>query len=76
MDNLEIGKIGESQAEELLKSNGYSILEKNYSIQEGEIDIIAKRKKAICFIEVKTSLETHRADFLPEALSCVSLACF
>ena len=66
MDNLDVGKIGESRAEELLKSKGYSILEKNYNIPGGEIDIITRRGRTICFIEVKTSLETRRADFLPE----------
>lgn len=54
MKNLELGKIGEEKAIEFLKKNGYKIIEKNYRTKIGEIDIIAKRKKEIIFIEVKT----------------------
>ena len=36
-----------------LKFKGYKILERRYKTNVGEIDIIARRKKTICFIEVK-----------------------
>ena len=37
-----------------LKKNGYKIIEQNYRNQMGEIDIIAKEKKTIVFVEVKS----------------------
>ncbi len=37
-----------------LKKNGYKIIEQNYRNQIGEIDIIARDKKTIVFVEVKS----------------------
>jgi len=47
------GKESESIAVRYLKRNGYKILEQNYRNQLGEIDIIAKDKKTLVFVEVK-----------------------
>lgn len=52
--NLDFGKAGENRAEVFLKHNGYKILVRNYRTKLGEIDIIAKDKNTVCFIEVKT----------------------
>ena len=52
--NIEIGRKGESIAIDYLLRKGYTILEKNYSYRRFEIDIIAKQKDTIIFIEVKT----------------------
>lgn len=49
-----IGKIGEDIAESYLIKNNYEIIERNFSCRQGEIDIIAKYKNEIIFIEVKT----------------------
>ena len=49
-----IGKSGEAAAVRFLKKTGYKILEQNYRTQLGEIDIIAKDRQTIVFIEVKT----------------------
>jgi putative endonuclease len=48
-----IGNIGEDIACEYLKKIGYKILERNFRIRGGEIDIIAKDKDTLVFVEVK-----------------------
>ncbi len=50
----EIGKIGEDLASKYLEAAGYIIIERNFLARQGEIDIIAKDKKELVFIEVKT----------------------
>lgn len=54
--HLYLGKSGEETAVGLLKENGYKVLSRNYKSKLGEIDIIARDKDTICFIEVKTRL--------------------
>ena len=49
----EIGKQKEALACELLKINGYQIIERNFSCRLGEIDIIARDGKYLVFVEVK-----------------------
>jgi putative endonuclease len=56
--NIELGRTGEQAAVQFLKSNGYNIISTNYHTRLGQIDIIAKDKDAICFVEVKTR-RTH-----------------
>ena len=49
------GKTGEDIAEQYLVKNGYKILERNIHFSRNcEIDIIAKDKDTVVFIEVKT----------------------
>ncbi len=47
------GKKGEDLAEEYLKENNYEILERNFLCKQGEIDIIAKDKNYLVFVEIK-----------------------
>lgn len=49
-----IGVKGENIAAEYLQEKGYTILERNYRKQYGEVDIIATHKNTLVFIEVKT----------------------
>ena len=48
------GEKGEALAAKYLKKNGYKIIEQNYRTPLGEIDIIAKEKNTIVFVEVKS----------------------
>ena len=50
----QFGKKSEDLAAWYLKKNGYKILEQNYRTQLGEIDIIARDKKTLVFVEVKS----------------------
>ena len=54
MKRRETGAIGEKIACDFLGKNGYVILETNYRCRDGEIDIIAKQKETLVFIEVRT----------------------
>ncbi|KPJ74724.1 MAG: hypothetical protein AMJ54_16685 [Deltaproteobacteria bacterium SG8_13] len=47
------GRNSEALAARHLKLCGYRILEQNYRTRHGEIDIIARDKDAIVFVEVK-----------------------
>ncbi len=59
MKRRDVGILGEKLAKDFLKKRGYRIWETNYRCPEGEIDIIAKHKDFLVFVEVrtKTSLE-------------------
>ena len=50
----EIGKSGEDIATKYLEELGYTIIERNFVAMQGEIDIVARDKKELVFIEVKT----------------------
>jgi len=54
MNKRAAGTSGESAACEALKRAGLTILERNWRRPTGEIDIIAKDRHTIAFIEVKT----------------------
>lgn len=59
MKRRDTGILGEKLAKNFLKKRGYRILETNYRYPNGEIDIVARHKEYLVFIEVrtKTSLE-------------------
>ena len=53
--NRQIGAFGEATIARYLQSRGYDILDRNWRIREGEIDIIACSSEGLLhFIEVKT----------------------
>ncbi len=56
--NSVLGKKGESIAADYLEKNNYTILQINYKIRYGEIDVIAidnsQKEKVLVFVEVKT----------------------
>ena len=49
-----IGDRCEEVAIRFLQQNGYTIIEKNFVLNHGEIDIVAKENETLVFIEVKT----------------------
>jgi len=49
-----LGASGEDIAEKFLTDRGYYILERNFRLKFGEIDILAKDKNTIVIVEVKT----------------------
>ena len=50
----ELGNSGEEIACKYLQNKGYAIIKRNFYCKQGEIDIIAKYKNEMVFIEVKT----------------------
>lgn len=50
------GTTGEQYAAEYLLKLGYTILERNFRIRLGELDIIAQKNNTIYFCEVKTRI--------------------
>ncbi|MBM4433161.1 MAG: YraN family protein [Chloroflexi bacterium] len=54
MKRKDTGALGEKLAQNFLKKRGYKILETNYRCPEGEIDIIARQKDYLVFIEVRS----------------------
>lgn len=53
-EKRKFGNLGENIACKFLKSKGFEIVERNYLVRVGELDIIAEKKGVINFIEVKT----------------------
>ena len=52
--NLEIGYLGEIIAKKYLQNKGYHIVEENYRNKYAEIDLIARNKSILIFVEVRT----------------------
>ena len=69
-ENLSLGARGEKAATNYLKKCGYKILEINFynkvGRRLGEIDIIAKDKLELVFVEVKTRISSQTSQTLPE----------
>jgi putative endonuclease len=51
--NRSVGERGEAIAEAYLRGQGFTILEKNYRCKSGEVDIVARERDTIVFVEVK-----------------------
>lgn len=50
----ERGRRAEDLAAVYLRERGYRILELNYRIRQGEIDIVALQGEILCFVEVRS----------------------
>jgi len=51
---LDTGRRGEEIAKEYLEKKGYKIIEQNYKTKYAEIDLIARQKEDLVFVEVRT----------------------
>ena len=56
-----LGRKGESHAARYLAAKGFRILAKNLATPVGEIDILARYKEFLVFVEVKTRLSEEQA---------------
>lgn len=54
LSRIRTGKRGEDIAVDYLRKLGYQIMERNYRCPLGEIDIVARDKDVLVFIEVKS----------------------
>jgi putative endonuclease len=50
----QIGKLGEEIAAKYLLDKGYQLLDQNFNVKYGEIDLVALDKDCVVFVEVKT----------------------
>ena len=64
-----VGKFGEDVACMFLKKHGYRVVERNYLRKWGELDIVAKKAKKLCFVEVKT-VSCEMPDKVSKNVSC------
>ena len=63
-----IGRQGEELAAAYLESRGMRVIERNFRVQGGEIDLIAEDGRYLAFVEVKTCLlYTSRGEDFPHA---------
>ena len=55
--NLETGRLGETIAKKYLQAKGYDIIAQNYKTKYAEIDLIARHKGILVFVEVRTKIK-------------------
>ncbi len=68
MNNTKVGNHVEELACKFLQQHGYKILERNFRIRGGEIDIVAKVGEEIVFVEVKARY-SHEYGLPSEAIT-------
>jgi putative endonuclease len=54
MERTRKGRQAEDLAAGFLRERGYRVLERNYRIREGELDLIAEDGDTLCFVEVRS----------------------
>ena len=62
LNTRKTGDRGEALARGYLARRGYEILESNYRTRYGEIDLVARRKETLVFVEVKLRRNTNFGD--------------
>jgi len=61
---VELGRMGEEIASWFLEEKGYLIIKRNYMIGHSDIDILARDKEFLVFVEVRTKSKNDRG--MPE----------
>ncbi len=61
----ETGVNGEQEAAKFLEGKGYTILHRNWSFKQMEVDLIAQKGDYLVFVEVKTR-DSHRFGYPEE----------
>jgi putative endonuclease len=57
---INLGLAGEEAAVKFLENQGYRILQRNFRNSVGEMDVVARDGRVLCFVEVKTRInEAH-----------------
>ena len=50
----QLGAAGEALAAAWYEANGYIVLDRNWRVREGELDLVVRKQRTIVFCEVKT----------------------
>jgi len=58
VDKRALGEWGEELTAQYLRKKGYTIVASRYRCRHGEVDLIARKKDVLCFVEVKTRTES------------------
>jgi len=64
------GTAAENEAADFLRKKGFTVLARNYLAKGGEIDIVAREKKTLVFVEVKS----RKSQSFGGAIAAVTLA--
>lgn len=67
MGTRETGKRGETIAAAALEKAGYTIVERNWRCAAGELDVVARHRGDIVFVEVRS--RAHSADAALESIT-------
>ncbi|KZX21206.1 YraN family protein [Rathayibacter tanaceti] len=59
MDKDELGRRGEEIAAAHLRAHGFEILDRNWRVRDGELDIVAREGASLVVVEVKTRSSTR-----------------
>jgi putative endonuclease len=62
IERQRLGMAGETMACEALEKLGYTIIERRYRTRFGEIDIVARDRGTVVFVEVKTKTDCTFSD--------------
>lgn len=72
MKNVLTGRYGEELASQFLQKQGYKIIDRNFRIRGGEIDVIAIDNGTLVYVEVKTRT-SHRFGLPEESITYYKL---